>query len=133
MANCGGYNPDKKNISNFLDLIGKELDKFLPQYENIILLGDFNSEMSEETMKDFCETYNLANLIKDPTCFKSIENPSCIDVILTNRNLCFESSTTIETGLSGCHKMTVTVMKKHYKKLEPIKIEYRDYKFFKYI
>ena len=36
----------------------------------------------------------------------------------------------IETGLSDYHKMTVTVMKKHYKKLEPIKIQYRCYKTF---
>ena len=57
----GGYNPDKKNISKFLGHVSKELDRFLPQYENIILLGDFNSEMSEEDMKNFCETYNLTN------------------------------------------------------------------------
>ena len=126
----GGYNPDKKNISNFLDHVSKELDRFLPQYENLLLLGDFNSEMSEQDMKDFCETYNLTNLITDPTCFKSVENPSCIDVMLTNRSLCFESSKTVETGLSDCHKMTVTVMKKHYKKLEPVTINYRDYKTF---
>ena len=77
-----------------------------------------------------CETYHLTNLIKDPTCFKSVENPSCIDVMLTNRSLSFEKSITIETGLSDCHKMTVTVMKKYYKKLEPVTINYRDYKSF---
>ena len=76
----GGYNPDKKCIETFLDSVGKELDRFLPQYENLLLLGDFNSEMSEDHMKNFCETYNLTNLIKEPTCFKSVENPSCIDV-----------------------------------------------------
>ena len=126
----GGYNPDKKNISNFLNHVSKELDRFLPQYENLLLLGDFNSEMDEDDMKNFCETYNLTNLITDPTCFKSVENPSCIDVMLTNRSLCFENSMTIETGLSDCHKMTVTVMKKYYKKLEPVTINYRDYKSF---
>ena len=126
----GGYNPDKKNIKVFLDHISKELDRFLPKYENFLLLGDFNSEMSEDEMKIFCETYNLTNLITDPTCYKSVENPSCIDVMLTNRRLCFENSITVETGLSDCHKMTVTVMKKYYKKLEPVTINYRDYKSF---
>ena len=123
----GGYNPKKENIKNFLHHIGKELDKFLPNYENLLLLGDFNSEMCEEPMKNFSETYNLTNLITDPTCFKSINNPSCIDVMLTNRNSCFENSTVIETGLSDCHKMTITVMKKYFKKREPITITYRDY------
>ena len=112
----GGYNPDKKNISNFLDHISKEIDNLLPNYENLILLGDLNSEMSEQAMLDFSETYNLTNLITEPTCYKSVENPSCIDLMLTNRNRCFESPMTIETGLSDCHKMTVAVMKKHYKK-----------------
>ena len=37
---------------------------------------------------------------------------------------------TVETGLSDCHKMTVTVMKKYFKKREPITIIYRDYKSF---
>ena len=112
----GGYNPKKENIKNFLDQVGKELDRFLPNYENLLLLGDFNSKISEEHMKVFCETYNLTNLITNPTCFKSIDNPSCIDVMLTNRSLCFENSTVVETGLSDCHKMTITVMKKHFKK-----------------
>ena len=110
--------------------ISKEIDNLLPNYENLILLGDFNSEMSEQAMLDFSETYNLANLITEPTCYKSVENPSCIDLILTNRKGCFESPMTIETGLSDCHKMTVTVMKKHYKKKDPIKILYRNYKSF---
>ena len=37
---------------------------------------------------------------------------------------------TIETGLSDFHKMTVTVMKRYFKKNEPITIEYRDLKNF---
>ena len=125
-----GYNPDKKKIGNFLDHVGKKLDKLLPQYENLILLGDFNSEMHEDDMKIFCETYDLTNLITEPTCFKSVENPSSIDVILTNRTQSFEDSVTIETGLSDCHKMTVTVMKRYYKRLEPLTIEYHDYSSF---
>ena len=31
-------------------------------YENIILLGDFNSERCEDTMKLFCSSYNLEKL-----------------------------------------------------------------------
>ena len=94
-----GYNPDKKKIGNFLNHVGKELDKLLPQYENLLFLGDFNSEMHEDEMKTFCETYDLTNLITEPTCFKSVENPSSIDVILTNRTQSFENSITVETGL----------------------------------
>ena len=60
-------------------------------------------------MKTFCDTHNLVDLITDPTCFKSLANPSFIDVMLTNRSGYFENSMTIETCLSDCQKMTVMV------------------------
>ena len=74
--------------------------------------------------------YNLENLINEPTCFKSDENPSSIDIILTNKKASFQNTMTVETGLSDFHKMTVTVMKKYFKKKEPIKIVYHDRKNF---
>ena len=73
------------------------------------MLGDWNSVETEKNMANFCDTYGLVNLIKEPTCFKSNENPSSIDVILTNKKHCFQNSMTIETGLSDFHRMTVTV------------------------
>ena len=121
-----GYNPHKDKIKAFLDKISKEVDKFVPKYENLLMLGDWNSTVSENDMAGFCEMYNLENLIKEPTCFKSDENPSSIDIILTNKKASFQNTMTVETGLSDFHKMTVTVMKKYFKKKEPIKIVYHD-------
>ena len=43
-------------------------------------------------MEDFCLNYNLSNLIKEPTCFKSMENPTCIDLMLTNYAKSFQHS-----------------------------------------
>ena len=102
----------------------------MPKYDNFLLLGDFNSEMSEDAMKDFCDTYCLSNMIKEPTCFKNILNPSSIDLILTNRSRMFQNSIAIETGLSDHHKLTITVMRSLFKKQAPIIISYRDYKHF---
>ena len=99
----------------------------MPKYDNFLLLGDFNSEMSETIMKDFSETYDLCNLIKEPTCFKNMENPSCIDLILTNKPRRFQNCTVIETGLSDHHKLTVTVMKSFFQKQVPKTIFYRNY------
>ena len=62
-------------------------------------LGDFNFTKEEQCVKDFCETYNLENLITEPNCFKHPDNPSSIDVILANRVNSFQNSMTIETGL----------------------------------
>ena len=50
-----GYNPCKRNISTFLKDIKKSLNKYLSKYDNIILLGDFNSEKSKNVMSEFCE------------------------------------------------------------------------------
>ena len=48
--------------------------------------GNFNCEVSEFVISNFMDSYNLYNLVKGPTCFKS-DNPRCIDLILTNRKL----------------------------------------------
>ena len=126
----GGYNPKRENISYFLNHISKGIDKNLSSHENLLVLGDFNCPLSANEMKDFCETYDFVNLIKKPTCYKNPKNPSSIDVMLTNRKCSFQNSTTIETGLSDFHKMTVTVLNKNCKKQDPIVINYRDYKKF---
>ena len=60
--------------------------------------------------------YKLKNLITDPTCYKNPNNPSLIDVILTNRKRSFQYSNTIEAGLSDYHKMIITVLKSEFKK-----------------
>ena len=102
----GGYNPHKDYIKDFLLEIQRELDNLMTSYENFILMGDFNSEITEYFMEDFCNMYNLQNLIKDRTCYKNPENPSSIDLILTNKRNSFKHSNTIETGISDCHLMT---------------------------
>ena len=37
----------------------------------MLILGDFNVGINEPHMKSFCETYNLTNLIKQPTYNKN--------------------------------------------------------------
>ena len=97
----GGYNNNKLNIDNFLGNLGPNLD------HNFLLLGDFISEIHEPSMSEFCDVYNLQNLITSPTCFKNVLNPSLIDLILTNKIRSFLNSQVIETRLSDHHKMTV--------------------------
>ena len=96
------------------------------KYDNFLLLGDFNSEIQEPSMTEFCELYNFSNLIKDPTCF----NPTSIDVILTNKVRSFQNNNVIERGLSDHHKLTLNVLKLLFQKQAPITIKYRDYKYF---
>ena len=79
-------------------------------------------------MIGFCETYKLRNLVKHLICFKNPENPLCIDLLLTNKPLNFQTTTLMETRLSDFHKMIVAVMKMGFSKMKPRVIRYQKYK-----
>ena len=81
-------------------------------------------------MSRFCVTFGLKDLVKDATCYKSPENPSSIDLILTNKPHSFQNSSGIETDISDFLRMVVTVMKTSFEWLKPRVINYRDYKSF---
>ena len=70
-------------------------------------------------MKAFCDNYNLTSFIKQPTCYKNPNNPTCIDLILSSMPRSFQSTCVIETGLSDFHLMTLTVTKKSFRKFHP--------------
>ena len=61
---------------------------------------------------------------------KNPDNPSCIDLMLTNRYTSFLSTMVVETGFSDFHKMTVTALKATFKKNPQKKLAYRDHKHF---
>ena len=107
----GGYNQKKEDITSFVNKLTTNIDYYLHRYDNLLLLGDFNSQTNEPAMKEFCKSYNLSSLINEPTCYKNPKHPSIIDLILTNRHRSFQGSQTIETGLSDHHKMTITILK----------------------
>ena len=106
---CGSYNPNRDNIGNHLDSLSRNLALY---------------------SSSFCDTFDVTSLIKEPTCYKNSDNPSCIDLILTNKPLSFQNSCVAETGLPDFHRMIVTVTKMTFQKLKPRVISYRDYKHF---
>ena len=130
----GGYNPKKELISPYLKNVEDILNKYINYYDNIILMGDFNSDMharkGNKNIFEFCENYSLKNIVKEATCFKNPNNPTCLDLILTNRKESFRKTEVIETGLSDFHKMTVACLNVYIKKLPPKIIYYRNYKKF---
>ena len=109
--------------------MSKSIDLLYSNYENILLMGDFNAGLDNAILKDFCNLYNLTNLIKKATSYKNPNNPSCID-LLTNVPKYFQNSSVIETGLSNFYKMALTMMKTNFRKLEPKIINYRNYRYF---
>ena len=78
------YNSHRSLISEHLGIIGKDLDLLSANYDKIFLIGDFNAEPHDHFLMDFCNVYNLKNLIKVPTC------PSC-DVFLRKCKIALDS------------------------------------------
>ena len=54
--------------------------------------------------------YDLSSLIKKPTFYQS-STPSCIDLILSNRESLFKWSNTFETGSPDHLKFVCTVLR----------------------
>ena len=61
------YNPKYSQISHHLKEISKDLDVLTSKYDNIILTGDFDAEPADTVVSDFCEIYNLKNIIRAKT------------------------------------------------------------------
>ena len=93
----------------------------LPYFE--IHFAGPDTEVSNLFLEQFCSLYNLKSLINEPTHFKSVDNPSCTDLILTNHPKCFQNS-----GVYDFHKLTFTVLETYFQKAKPRIIKYRVYK-----
>ena len=63
---CWSYNPNNNNSSRHLETLRKRLDLYSAQYENTILLRDFNVSVDDLYMESFCESYRFKSIIKDP-------------------------------------------------------------------
>ena len=123
------YRNPKQDISYFLENLTKILDFYSQKYENIIVMGDFNAETSQSDMTNFMLNFNLYNLIKTPTCYKSSEG-KCIDLMLTTKKKSFQYSNTFETGISDHHHLIYTMFKTTFEKSPPQIVEYRTFKNF---
>ena len=120
----------KFNNCNHLHCIGWGIDFYSSKYDNFIALGNLNTEIFNSFFEQLCASYNLKSLDKETTRFKSVDNPFCIDLILTNHPRCFQNYGVYETGISDFHKLTFTVLKTYFQKAKPRIIKYRDYKHF---
>ena len=126
MAFNGFYHPPSQSDSHFLEHLDKALDIY-GNYEKVLLTGDFNSEITEPCMDSFLYQHDVTSLVKAKTCFKSITNPTCIELFLTNSSLSFQHIETVSTGLSDFHMLVVTVLKTCFSKKKPRELEYQNY------
>ena len=126
----GSYHRPKQNDNYYFQKVTHALDIYAKDYQRFLLAGDFNMEEHEPIFNSFLYQQNSKNLVKDNTCYKSVVNPSCIDLFITNSPMSFHNTTVFNVGCSDFHKMVVTVMKTKFEKLKPKEVTYRDYKNF---
>ena len=125
--------PYGNNIVNFFDELSMSMNRAFCNYDNIIIMGDINIDNDQissfEKLSNFCDTFSFKNLIKDNTCFTH-NHQSSIDVILTNKPNSFQKSSCLELGVSDYHKLIMTSLKMHVKRLKSKRIMYRSYRNF---
>ena len=78
----------------------------------------------------FLEQYEAKNIMKNKTCFKNPDRPTCIDLFLANNPHSFQNTMMISIELPDFHKMIITVLKSSFIKLKSREIYYSDYKNF---
>ena len=124
----GAYHPPPQSDSYFFEHLDKALGIY-SNHEKVLLTGDFNSEIAEPCMDSFLQQHGRTSLVKEKACFKSITNPTCIDLFLTNSNLSFQQTETVSTGLPDFHMLVVTVLKTCFSE-KPKELKYCNYKNF---
>ena len=126
---CGIYHSPSQNDQYFFDNEDKALDIYC-SYDKIVLAGDFNTQEGERLLRNFLNQHELHSINKNPICYKNPNNPSNIDLILTNCSKSFFKTETIFTGLSNFHKIVLSVFKTTFRKFKPKEIVYRNYRKF---
>ena len=78
---------------------------------------------NKKKMSNFLNTYHMENIVKQKTCLKNPDRPSCINLILTNSFRSSQDTCTVETGFSDFHKLFVTAFKLYFPKQKPNRSE----------
>ena len=104
--------PDTGNLSIFFEELSELLSKATLKYQKIIIMRDFNIDLKIKgfgfnKLNQFCDLFNLTNLIKTETCFTK-SHKSLIDLFLTNKPLSIQKTHLTERGLSDYHKLIST-------------------------
>ena len=77
--------------------LSKSTDLYISKYKHLLFLGDFISRIEDTSIKNFYNTFNLISMVNKPACYKNLNKPSCIGLILITHPRSFKNSCVIET------------------------------------
>lgn len=126
------YKPPSVNVSFLKSAIDNICNKCLLEGEFLNLIGDFNENfmIPSHGLSDTIDVYSLKNLIEGATCFKNNDNPTLLDVLLTNNARKFSGSFNINIGISDFHNIIGAATKAHVPRKKVRTVSYRSYKHF---
>ena len=75
--------------------------------------GDFHESEHNPKNQSCLSHQDCKNIIKNKTCFKSLEGSS-VDLILTSRPNLYQHTQVFESGMSDPHLMIYTMLKSTY-------------------
>ena len=81
-------------------------------------------------MSGFLFNNDSKNLVEQKTSSESTNNPSCIDLFVTNSPRSFQNTIIFASGLPDFRKMTLTILKSTFLKGRPKQIASRKFKNF---
>ena len=74
---------------------------------------------------NYLKDFSLTDLTSTSNCTKRHSDVN-LEVILTNKPKCFHQRNVFITDLSDCHKLILSCLRAHFKRLPLKKIFYRD-------
>ena len=129
------YRPPKYDKKVFFQELSKTISQAIRKYDSILVAGDLNIDVSgskglnDNHFSELTDTFNLANLVKTSTCFKTTRG-ILLDALLTNTPNSLQKTSVCKTRLSDCHKMVFTIFRSTLIRLSPKIIKYKYYKGF---
>ena len=63
------YDPPSQSDDYYFSHVSNRIDAFNSTYDRFLFVGDFNVEDSQETLFNFLENHNAANIVKEKTLF----------------------------------------------------------------
>ena len=94
---CLHIGPQNKIRLYIFEEISRSLSHIVNKYDNYITAGDLNINMLDPKcdgnshFSDLKDIYNLSNLLKSATCFKSSKS-TLLDVLLSNKPKSFQKT-----------------------------------------
>ena len=126
------YRPPNIAVSALIHAIENMLGKCFQESKSVYIIGDLNVNFLSlpNQLSEICDTFDLKQIIKTATCFKSKDNPSLLDVILTNCPRSISKAINLSIGISDFHNYISAATKITRPSNQPKVIYYRSFKNF---